>query len=153
MIEATTRDVARFWSKVDKSGDCWLWIAGKDSKGYGIFSQRSKAVAAHRFAYRLEYGPIPDGMMVDHKCHASDCVRPTHLRAATRKQNGENRKGAQRNSKSGVRGVCWYKGKWFTGVKHEGKSYYVGSYDDIADAEAAVVAKRNELFSHNQEKA
>ena len=143
----------RFWSKVNKTDTCWLWTAALTSQGYGHFTQRSKYVAAHRFSYTLEHGPIAQGVEIDHKCHVKNCVRPEHLREATRKQNRENLSAAYKNSQSGVRGVSWHKanGKWATHVKHNGKSHYAGCYDRIEDAEAAVIAKRQELFTHNQE--
>jgi len=52
---------------------------------------------------------------------------------------------------SGIRGVSWYKrsGKWRAGVWSAKRYHYVGSFTDLADAEAAVIAKRNELFTHN----
>jgi hypothetical protein len=82
-------DAARFWSKVDKSGECWLWTATKDRKGYGAFSigssindsgkRRNSMQAAHRVAYQLEKGPIGNGLHVLHTCTNPACVRPDHL--------------------------------------------------------------------------
>lgn len=51
--------------------------------------------------------------------------------------------------KSGVRGVYRDRGKWVAQVKHEGRAVHVGRFDRIEDAEAAVVARRNELFSNS----
>lgn len=153
MIDPTERDITRFWSKVDKTGDCWLWTAATTPSGYGNFTQRSKYVAAHRFAYTITFGAIPEGLFIDHLCHTKACVKPDHLRTATRMQNGQNRNGAAAHCRSGVRGVFWHKanGRWSTHVGHNGKSHYAGSYDNIADAEAAVIALRNKLFTHNQD--
>jgi hypothetical protein len=141
----------RFWARVDKSGDCWLWTGAKNLDGYGVISSEGKPSLTHRVAYELQVGPIPRGQQIDHICHATSCVRAEHLRPATSKQNQENRAGAHSNSKSGVRGVCWNKQrrKWQSDVCHNSKTYYVGLFDDIREAEAAVIAKRNELFTHN----
>jgi hypothetical protein len=78
-------------------------------------------------------------------------VRPDHLRPATQKQNQENLSGARSDSKTGVRGVCWDKRrrKWRAQVGHNGTVIYVGNFSSIAEAEAAVIARRNELFTHN----
>lgn len=89
-------EVDRFWSKVDKSGDCWLWTGGTKN-GYGCFyvwdGTTDRCVQAHRYAYELEHGAIPDGMTLDHLCHTAaiercrdgsacphrGCVNPAHL--------------------------------------------------------------------------
>ena len=141
----------RFWAKVDKAGDCWTWTACGNADGYGRFCVNYKMEYAHRVAYSLTHGPIAEHMDIDHTCYNKSCVNPSHLRAATRKQNTENREGAQSNSKSGVRGVSWSKvaKKWRATVKHNGKAIHLGVHADIRDAEQAVRAKRLQLFTHN----
>ena len=149
------RDPAsRFWPKVDKSGDCWLWTGSLDGRGYGTFYLRAgtSPAKAHRFAYEAVVGPIPEGMSLDHRYTClKNCVNPEHLRPVTHKQNMENRAGARAGSRSGVRGVLWEKrrNRWVARVKHDRKMYHVGEFVSLEDAEAAVIAKRNELFTHN----
>lgn len=145
-----------FWAKVEKTAACWLWRGSKSSNGYGRYvSYRNgvkvQHVMAHRYAYQLASGPIPEEMQIDHTCHVLTCVNPSHLRLVTPKQNKENRSGAQKNSSSGVRGVCWNtkSKKWQAGVGHNRASHYLGLFDNLADAEAAVIEKRLELFTHN----
>ena len=106
---------------------------------------------AHRLSFAWEYGEIPSSLLLDHKCHNHSCVRPSHLRHATVKQNAENRKGARRNSKSGVRGVYPVVGssRWWAGVRHNGKMIRIGSFATVPEAEAAALKKRLELFTHN----
>ncbi len=139
----------RFWQKVDMSGDCWLWTAAVvANRGYGLFSVDGHLVLAHRFAYELFNNPIPEGMQVDHTCHVRRCVNPFHLRLVTPRQNSQNRSGAQRNSKSGVRGVSQTSsGRWLARVGYEGRTVHVGYFDDLDEAERAVTAKRTELFN------
>lgn len=144
----------RFWQKVDRSGECWLWTAAGDSHGYGqmrVGTKPGKLWPAHRLSWALANGPIPEGQFIDHLCFSHRCVRPSHLRLATNKQNHENRPGAQANSSTGIRGVCWSKAarKWRARVKHFGVEHHVGLFESIEDAEAAVIAKRNELYTHN----
>lgn len=147
----TAEDEPRFWSKVDTSGECWPWTTGRFENGYGQFYLGGRNVTAHRFSYELAHGPIPKGMTVDHTCHVRHCVNPSHLRLVTQKQNCENRTGVQSNNTSGVRGVSWHKGrgKWCARVTHNRRQIVVGFFDDLSMAEAAVVEKRNELYTHN----
>lgn len=148
----------RFLAMVDKNGPvghlgtpCWLWTGGTAGKGYGVFWWNSRLGYAHRFSYEQTNGSIDDGLQVDHRCFVICCVNPEHLRAATCKQNLENRSGPMPGNTSGVRGVSWSKhhNKWIAQVKHHGKRVYSAQFDTIEEAEAAVIAKRNELFTHN----
>lgn len=81
----------RFWSKVDKLGpaECWEWVGGtRNAKGYGVFMISGWTKQAHRVAYELMVGPIPDGMTVDHRCLFKPCVNPAHFEIVTRGENG-----------------------------------------------------------------
>lgn len=78
----------RFWSRVDRSGACWLWTAGRNNYGYGAFyPSKGNQVLAHRFAYELLVGPIPEGLQIDHVCRVRACVNPEHLECVTSKEN------------------------------------------------------------------
>lgn len=82
----------RFWSKVEVQPDgCWHWT-GALTYGYGSFSAEQRQCRAHRFAYEVFVGPIPEGFTIDHECHNADescpggrgclhrrCVNPLHL--------------------------------------------------------------------------
>ncbi len=80
----------RFWAKVDTSAlsGCWQWTGSLIWHGYGHFSiTRKKATGAHRYAYELLVGPIPDGLEIDHLCRNRGCVNPLHLEAVTATTN------------------------------------------------------------------
>ena len=81
----------RFWNRVDKSGDCWLWLGFKDAAGYGTFSRRNKTHRAHRIAWELTYGSIPDGLVICHRCDCPSCVKVDHLFLGTNADNNRDK--------------------------------------------------------------
>lgn len=77
----------RFWSKVHSTGSCWEWQGHVNkTHGYGQFDWRF-ALRAHRAAWLLIFGPIPEELQVLHKCDNKRCVRPSHLFLGTQKTN------------------------------------------------------------------
>lgn len=83
MADPTTR----FWKKVSKQDNgCWLWT-GALVNGYGQILVGKRRILAHRFAYELLVGPIPDGITLDHLCRVRNCVNPEHLEPCTMKDN------------------------------------------------------------------
>lgn len=80
--------IERFWSKVEKTEECWEWKAGKDWDGYGnFFVSHTRCIKAHRFAYEILVGSIPEGLTLDHLCRNRGCVNPKHLEPVTHKEN------------------------------------------------------------------
>jgi hypothetical protein len=82
----------RFWAKVEKTDGCWLWTASKVHNGYGNFyigrdGERVIFAYAHRVAYELLVGPIPNGLQLDHLCQVRHCVNPEHLEPVTQQEN------------------------------------------------------------------
>jgi hypothetical protein len=88
----TDAQTARFWPKVQKGEGCWEWAASRSREGYGRFflgrDENGKHNAlAHRFAYEVLVGPIPEGLQLDHLCRNPPCVNPAHLEPVTSREN------------------------------------------------------------------
>jgi hypothetical protein len=80
----------RFWPKVEKTSGCWIWKASRDKYGYGQFTFRGECESAHRVAWILCNGPIPEGLGVLHKCDNPPCVNPDHLWVGTQRDNNRD---------------------------------------------------------------
>lgn len=77
----------RFWSKVDKTETCWIWTGATHPFGHGHIKVDGEVKNAHRVSYEIAYGPIPDGLHIDHLCRNPGCVRPDHLEPVTPIEN------------------------------------------------------------------
>lgn len=79
-----------FWRRVDKDSEgngCWLWRGYVLPRGYGRFHVAGRLVYAHRFAYELEHGLVPQGFELDHLCRSKACVNPEHLEVVSHRGN------------------------------------------------------------------
>jgi len=76
-----------FWRKVDATGLCWEWTGSRVTDGYGCFAVNRRMLGAHRVAWMISRGAIPDGMQLDHLCRNRGCVRPQHLEVVTPGEN------------------------------------------------------------------
>lgn len=83
----------RFWSKVRRGADdeCWEWTGSLNALGYGVFTWSPTPYAplkayAHRVAWELTHGEIPEGLVVRHRCRGK-CVNPNHLELGTQAEN------------------------------------------------------------------
>jgi len=101
----------RFWSKVDKSGVCWVWTAGTDKDGYGMISVGSVSkgtrtmVRTHRVSWIIHNGLIPKGLLVLHTCDNPPCCNPKHLFLGTNADNMRDKISKGRTKTGNVKGV------------------------------------------------
>jgi len=93
----------RFWSKVQKTDQCWLWTGAKTNGGYGKIRINGTNRPAPRVAWEFENGSLPIGYEICHHCDNPSCVRPDHLFAGTRKDNVQDmiQKGRRSSSAHG----------------------------------------------------
>lgn len=109
----------RFWSKVDRSGDCWLWLGYVLEDGYGQFGRAGER-RAHRVAFELTHGPIPDGAQVLHRCDVPLCMRPVHLYLGDHDANMRDRDERGRTARGSRSSLSWLGRRAAPGEDHHG---------------------------------
>lgn len=89
------REAPTFWKRVDFHGPmrspylgpCWLWTGTKSPEEYGACYADGRTKRAHRHAWELFFGAIPEGLVIDHLCRVPACVNPAHLEPVTVREN------------------------------------------------------------------
>jgi hypothetical protein len=82
-----------FWRNIaaQLKGFCWVWNGRVDKDGYGSFGiwkdGKGTNYRAHRMAYEILKGPIPQGLTIDHLCRNKRCVNPEHMEPVTAVEN------------------------------------------------------------------
>ena len=98
-----------FWNRMLKPVGCWLYDGARDINGYGYvknpLADSPKFITAHRLAWILKNGPIPDGLLVLHKCDVRACCNPEHMFLGTDKDNSEDMYAKQRDASSGEKNI------------------------------------------------
>lgn len=88
-VGMSTSERVQFYT--DKSGECWVWTGAKNLQGYGkLKTDEGPIKAAHRLAWEIANGPIPEGRLVLHRCDNPSCVRPEHLFLGTYVDNHQD---------------------------------------------------------------
>lgn len=132
----------------------WYAYWSKDSQCYYVcgnltINGKKTIQSFHRWITRA-----PRGTEIDHINHVGlDNRWSSNLRFVSGSQNKQNRRGAQRNSKTGIRGVSFHNptGKWRVQVCVNGKRYYCGLFEDLKDAESKAIEKRIKLMPYSGE--
>lgn len=127
------------------------WCAWRNRKYPNDFYAQSDSFNRHKpiKLHRL-IADCPDGYVVDHINHITLDNRKSNLKITTSSENQQNRLGAQNNSSSGIRGVCWSKAhnKWRSYLRLNGKQVHLGFFDRIEDAEREVKKARERHFTN-----
>lgn len=146
----------RFWAKTLKTDSCWNWTDAPTRQGYGRIRVGESKLLAHRYSWELHGLEPLDSRPLDHICHNTMCVNPSHLRIVTPSQNSQNFAGAQRRNQTGERGVTVVEVKTKRGrpfLVHatlDGVTHYGGRFYTIAEAAEAAKQLRLSLFTHNE---
>lgn len=101
----------RFWPRIDKTPYCWLWTGATTTPKpttkvkYGVLGRGGRGsgnIRAHVASWIIHFGPIPEGLLVRHKCDIGTCVNPDHLELGTQKDNMQDasKRGRIRNQYS-----------------------------------------------------
>lgn len=102
--EQRTRELFQAKIQRDPVTGCWLWTAALQNKGYGRVRIGDREFLAHRAAYLLYVGPIPEGLTLDHLCRTPRCVNPEHLEPVTQREN--NLRGTGASAVNAVKTHC-----------------------------------------------
>lgn len=86
-MNLTEKQEDRFWSRIHADGICWEWQGNKNTQGRGQFYANGRQHQAHRVAYEILVGPVPDGLELDHLCRNPICANPDHLEPVTHREN------------------------------------------------------------------
>jgi hypothetical protein len=112
--------VERFWARVSKGSGCWNWCGNTTPNGYGSLSAGKRGAGnflAHRLSYQLAFGPIRQDAVIMHVCDNRLCVRPSHLRQGTQKENIQD--ALKKGRMLGPRGVAQGRSKLTEGQVRE----------------------------------
>lgn len=143
----TLSERLKAYSKVDR--DCFVWTGYLGRGGYGQITWHGQRWYAHRAAYFVEHGEIPDGLQVNHICGNRACINVAHLELVNHYQNTQYLTRLTRRNTSGYRGVSFNKGegRYKAQVVADGVSHFLGYCDSAKEAAKVAAEGRARLHS------
>lgn len=139
----------RVASNTLREGSCLIWQGSTSKEGYAWLTFENVAQLGHRLVWEAAHGPIPSGMVIDHRCGNRACLELDHLQVVTYRENAENLRGAHADSKTGVRGVYEHQGRFVADVWAGGRRVLNRSFATLEEADAAARAARLAYQSNN----
>lgn len=139
-----------FDDRTERRGDCLIWTGPTDRDGYGKTRLDGRYVYAHRYAWERIHGPLPEGVMVDHRDHCDPaCCEVAHLRPATKRENAANRAGALPGRLRALPRNVYYRVKgdtYFVRLTKDWKEHRFGTYKTVEEAAQVAERARREMF-------
>lgn len=147
MPDASITDKLAAYSEAE--GSCRVWTGYRDNVGYGVVRWEGRIWKAHRVAYVVAYGPIPDGLVVNHICGNRACVTVAHLELVTQEANTQYRTRLNIDNSTGYRGVSFAKARsrYVAHVGAGGTKHCLGYFDTAEEAANAAAEGRARLHS------
>lgn len=104
ILVITDKVIDFYWNRVfvGNFDDCWIWYGAISPNGYGVVRFGKTTIGAHRLAWILAHGEVPEGLFVLHRCDVRKCVNPHHLFLGTHQDNMDDMKSKGRQ---GLRSV------------------------------------------------
>lgn len=133
-LDPDLNPIQRFEQKyrLNPKTGCWEWFAYRNPKGYGQFGFEGRMQPAHRVAYKLLVGEIPEGLEVDHLCHNTSCVNPEHLEAVTARVNNHRR--IRSWGKVGIRYISYDRTAYQVRIQRDGQLVFSCRVPTLAEA-------------------
>jgi hypothetical protein len=134
----------------EQRGSCLVWTGGISKRGYGLIWVAGRSALAHRTLWQEKHGELPPNIEIDHICHNRACVNLDHLRPVSKGENQQNRRGANAQSKTGLRGVRRVGNSWWGQARLNGVTYRTPTFGTPEESNSAVIDIRRTLFTHSE---
>ena len=112
--------------QINENG-CWPWLGAKTTQGYGVITENGVQRPASRVVYEMTYGPLPDNLLVCHRCDCPPCVRPSHLFPGTQLENQQDMTAKDRGRAGSRNGRCKIQDNQLEAVRR----LYTGKRGDV----------------------